>query len=162
MHGGTVQADSDGLGKGSRFAVRLPALPSQADRSPPIVDRAHAQHVARRVLVVDDNADNVETLGMVLRAEGHEVETAESGPRALDIAGHFEPEIVIIDIGMPGMDGYELARRLRAERATASATLIALSGFGQDGARERAWKAGFDEYLVKPVDLGEIVSLVDG
>jgi CheY-like chemotaxis protein len=161
LHGGNVQARSEGAGKGSEFIVKLPALPPQSDAAGPIVERRHSGHAARRILVVDDSLDNAETLAMALRTGEHEVEVADSGRLALQIAARFHPDAVIIDIGMPDMDGYELARRLREGPGTQSATLVALSGYGHDAARQEAWQAGFDEYFVKPVDINRIVELLD-
>jgi two-component system CheB/CheR fusion protein len=161
MHGGAVRAESEGLGKGSRFTVCLPALPPQADSPPAVIDSGNEGPSARRILIVDDSVDNVDTLAMALRTGPHEVRTAESGARALEIAAQFRPEFVFIDIGMPGMDGYELARRLREKETTASARLIALSGYGHAAARDSASDAGFAEYLVKPVDPRKILSLIE-
>jgi CheY-like chemotaxis protein/anti-sigma regulatory factor (Ser/Thr protein kinase) len=160
MHGGTVRAESDGLGKGSRFTVCLPAVLSQAHSPPAVIDSSNEEPSSRRILIVDDSVDHIDTLAMALRTGPHEVRTAESGARALEIAAQFRPEFVFIDIGMPGMDGYELARRLREKEATASARLIALSGYGHAAARDSASDAGFAEYLVKPVDPRKILSLI--
>jgi two-component system CheB/CheR fusion protein len=160
MHGGTVRAESDGLGKGSCFTVRLPAVLSQAHSLPAVIDSSNEEPCARRILIVDDSVDHIDTLAMALRTGPHEVRIAESGARALEIAAQFRPEFVFIDIGMPGMDGYELARRLREKEATASARLIALSGYGHAAARDSASDAGFAEYLVKPVDPRKILSLI--
>jgi two-component system CheB/CheR fusion protein len=162
LHGGTVEPASDGPGKGSTFTVRLAALPSQIDRAPPIVERRTSGPILRRVLIVDDNEDNAVTLALALRAAEQEVETADSGERALEIAEYFKPDVVIIDIGMPGMDGYELARRLRAFPDEADARMIALSGYSHDNARQRAWDVGFDDYLVKPVEIARLLELVEG
>jgi two-component system CheB/CheR fusion protein len=161
MHGGTVRAESDGLGKGSRFTVSLPALAPQAAAAPAVPESTRAEASPRRILIVDDSADNVETLAMALSQGTHDVRTAASGERALDIAAEFRPEFVFIDIGMPGMDGYELARRMREEEATAHARLIALSGYGHAAARGSATDAGFADYLIKPVDPEKILRLVE-
>jgi two-component system CheB/CheR fusion protein len=159
MHGGRVEAHSAGAGKGSEFVVHLP-LDTPAERR-----KAHAP-AARgraaepcRVLVVDDNLDNLESTAMALRLFEHEVETAHSGRHALEIAPEFKPEVVVIDLGMPGMDGLELARQLR-ERGEDGVRLVALSGYGHDEARRRARAAGFAKYLVKPAspeDLNEAI-----
>jgi CheY-like chemotaxis protein len=117
--------------------------------------RPAAAGVARkRVLVVDDNQDSAESLALLLELYGHEVRTAFAGPSALETAGVFLPEIVLLDIGLPGMDGYEVARRLRAEHD--GCRLIALTGYGRDDDRQRSREAGFDHHLVKPVDLEEL------
>jgi signal transduction histidine kinase len=152
MHGGSVQALSEGPGKGSEFVVRLPAKvasgPDQGEDDDPVPS---APAVGSRVLIVDDNADSAESLAMLLAVRGHEVRTAPDGPAALDAAEEFRPEAVILDIGLPGMDGYEVARRLRG-RGLANAFLVAVTGYGADEDRLRAEEAGFDAHLVKPAD----------
>jgi CheY-like chemotaxis protein len=155
LHGGTVDAKSGGSGQGSEFIVRLPVVARR-----PSPDRA-AQHPAsgrkvRRILVVDDNVDGLETLATLLELSGHEVRTASDGPAALTAAAEFRPEVVLLDIGLPGMDGYEVARRLRANPLFNGARLIALTGWGQDSDRDRSHDAGFDLHLVKPVDPAEL------
>jgi PAS domain S-box-containing protein len=163
LHGGTVTAHSGGPGRGSEFVVHLP-LPQRlevrgqksgggGDRAPSsptpdLQDRA----AGRRVLVVDDNADAAESLAVLLRLEGHEVRTAHDGPAALEAARGFRPEVVVLDIGLPRMDGYEVARRLRAEAGLADALMVALTGYGQEEDRRRAEAAGFDAHLIKPAD----------
>ncbi len=155
MHGGTVEAHSDGPGTGSEFVVRLPlaecGVPSadSADNPPSAI--RHPQSM--RVLVVDDSRDAAESLALLLRAAGHEVSTAYAGPAALEAARAFRPEAVLLDIGLPGMDGYEVARRLRRESGLDRALLVAVTGYGQDEDRRRAHEAGFDHHLVKPADL---------
>ncbi|SRR6266542_1147331 len=106
--------------------------------------------VPRRILVVDDDADGAETLAIVLRSAGHDVRVASDGPAALDVAIDFRPDVVFLDVGMPGMDGYETARRLRREVGLDKALLVALTGYGQVTDRQRAGEAGFDHFLVKP------------
>jgi CheY-like chemotaxis protein len=161
MHAGTVRAESEGLGKGSRFTVSLPALAAHAAAAPAVPEGTRAEASPRRVLIVDDSADNIDTLAMALSQGTHDVRTAASGARALEIAAEFRPEFVFIDIGMPGMDGYELARRLRAKASTADARLIALSGYGHAAARGSATDAGFADYLIKPVDPEKILRLIE-
>jgi CheY-like chemotaxis protein len=155
MHGGTIAAHSEGLGRGSTFTVRLP-LASEGEegtqRAAPITDEGTAQRSARRVLVVDDNLDAAETLSMLLSIKGHETFTAHSGPEALALAQACRPEVVFLDIGMPGMDGYEVARRLRVDPATAGALLVALTGWGSEEDARRSREAGFDVHLTKPVE----------
>ena len=112
----------------------------------------------RRVLVVDDNQDSAESLAMLLEIYGHEVQVAFSGPVALDAARTFLPDIVLLDISLPGMDGYEVARQIRADRT--DCRLVALTGYGQDEDRQRSRDAGFDFHLVKPVDLQELVRVL--
>jgi two-component system CheB/CheR fusion protein len=162
LHGGTVLARSEGEGRGSEFTVRLPTVPARVSEAPPVAAARASAEVARRVLIVDDNIDNAESLAMVLRDGPHETKIANSGPVALEISAQFRPDAAIIDIGMPDMDGYEVARRLRRLNGSEKTRLIALSGYGDESARGRAWEAGFDEYLVKPVDTAKILELIGG
>jgi two-component system, chemotaxis family, CheB/CheR fusion protein len=114
----------------------------------------------RRVLVVDDDPDTAESLAMVLEASGHEVRTACDGPRALEMSRDFHPDVVVLDIGLPDMDGYEIARRLRLQHGSESMTLLALTGYGRDEDRRLSVAAGFDNYLVKPVNLEVLEALI--
>ena len=155
MHGGTATAASAGPGKGSAFAVRLPVLetgtvPPPAEAETPSRDRSGA---ARRVLVVDDSADAARSLALLLAAQGHAVRTAHDGLAALEAARAFQPEVVLLDIGLPRMDGYEVARRLRGQAGFERTLLVALTGYGQEEDRRRTREAGFDAHLVKPADL---------
>jgi signal transduction histidine kinase len=147
LHGGTVSAQSEGAGRGATFVVRLPAIPAPLERAEP--DR-NGEFSPRRVLLVDDNDDLRAMLQRVLALMGHTVYEARDGQQALALSKKLEPEVVLIDIGLPDMDGYELARRLRSQ-SEGRVALIALSGYGQPGDRRRAEEAGFDTYLVKPV-----------
>jgi signal transduction histidine kinase len=156
MHGGHVEARSAGLGQGSTFTVRLPAARGPTVIATPATPAAHM--VARRVLVVDDNADAAECLADALRAEGHDVHVEREGRDALTFVAAAIPDVAIIDIGMPGMDGYELARRLRAEHPGAPLRLVALTGYGQEADVRQARDAGFDAHLVKPADLRRLVA----
>jgi PAS domain S-box-containing protein len=157
LHGGRVSASSEGLGKGSEFVVRLPAISAL---SSPLSALSQASGEAapapagppRRILVVDDNVDAAESLAMILRLEGQEVRVAHDGPSALEAAPVYRPEVVFLDIGMPGMDGYEVARRLRQVPGLEGTVLIALTGWGQDQDRRRSQEAGFDRHLLKPVE----------
>jgi CheY-like chemotaxis protein len=161
LHGGTVHADSEGLGKGSIFTVRLPVATEEpaAVESRSVVDPV--TRTSKRVLVVDDNEDALELLAEVLRTAGHVVTTAKDGPTALEVMKTFPADIAILDIGLPVMDGYELAGRLRDELGEALPCLIALTGYGQDSDRARAKKAGFAEHLTKPVDGGRLLGVLD-
>ncbi len=156
MHGGSVTARSEGPGQGSEFVVRLPALPE--DRQGELL-RQHAddkQVVAptarRRILVVDDNLDAAESLAVLLRLEGHEVRVAPDGPAALAAAQADPPEMVVLDLGMTGMDGFEVARRLRGQPQSDGVLLVALTGWAQEEDRRRCHEAGFDGHLPKPVE----------
>ncbi|MGZ3319184.1 MAG: ATP-binding protein, partial [Isosphaeraceae bacterium] len=161
LHGGTVQAESEGVGKGSVFTVRLPAAieePAAIEFSSVVEPVTRA---SSRVLVVDDNEDALDLLAEVLRSAGHVVMTAKDGPTALGAAKEFHPEIAILDIGLPVMDGYELAGRMRVELGKDVPRLIALTGYGQDSDRARAREAGFAEHLTKPVDVGCLLGALD-
>jgi PAS domain S-box-containing protein len=151
LHGGAVQAFSDGPGKGSEFVVRLPAL-GQTRPAGRIPEERNGPWPSRRILVVDDNEDAAESLAQFLRMKGQEVRTAYRGPAALEAAGAFLPEVVLLDIGMPGMDGYEVARRLRRESGLEKILLVALTGYGREEDRRRSREAAIDHHLVKPVD----------
>ncbi len=163
LHGGSVACHSEGLGKGSRFLVTLPRAAGQDAQSGARGDAlAQAPVVPRRVLVVDDNVDAAQMLGMCLEAAGHTVMIEHDSQQALEQARTGLPEVCILDIGLPGMDGNELARRLRAQPETSKATLIALTGYGQEQDRQNAMAAGFDHHLVKPVAAPELLALVAG
>ena len=147
LHGGTVAAASDGPNRGAEFTVRLPLVAAPAPAA-----RVHepVRPEARRVLVIEDNLDGAETLRDLLELDGHQVRVAGNGPAGLSLAREFGPEIVVCDLGLPEMDGYQVARELRADAALRSAFLIALSGYAQDGDVERARMSGFDRHLAKP------------
>ena len=153
MHGGTVIAASDGRGRGSTFTMTLPAAPPLAAEPPasPPASVPPAREPPRRILVVDDNLDAADLMGEVLRARGHEVAVAHDGPSALALAAEFRPDLALLDIGLPVMDGYELARRLRTQLGAIK--LVALTGYGQANDRARAKDAGFDVHMVKPVQM---------
>jgi two-component system CheB/CheR fusion protein len=160
LHGGSVEALSEGPGKGTEFVVRLPRrLPAVADGATPTAPIA-ADGPRRRILVVDDNVDAAEALGELLRDYGHEVATAHDGAQALDNARLHRPEIILLDIGMPDMDGYEVAKRIRGELGLADALLVALSGYGEDRHRRLAREAGFDQHITKPVDASKLEELL--
>jgi signal transduction histidine kinase/ActR/RegA family two-component response regulator len=161
LHGGRVEAKSAGRGRGSEFIVRLPLLPEAPAPSTPATPNAQGTVASRRILVVDDNIDSAETLGLLLRLGGHKVFTAYSGQSALESARVNQPEIVMLDIGMPGMDGHEVARRLRDELGLKNLLLVAMTGYGQDQDRRRSEEAGFHSHLVKPVDLEGLNALLN-
>jgi CheY-like chemotaxis protein len=152
LHGGSVAARSDGLGHGSEFSVRLPILPGPLPAPVPTA-AAPARDVPCRMLIVDDNEDSARSMATLQRLRGHETRAAFTGPEAVVVAAEFIPEVVLLDIGLPGLDGYEVARRLRAMPALAGAFLVAMTGYASDEDRGAGKDAGFDEYLVKPVDL---------
>jgi CheY-like chemotaxis protein len=155
LHGGDVSATSPGVDRGSEFTVSLPLLNGQAkahgaDKSPDRKERA--MPVRRNILIADDNQDALESLALMLRTEGHEVHCAYDGEEALMLAGQRKPEIVVLDVVMPKLDGCEVARRIRAESWGRGTVLVALTGWGQEIDRRRSREAGFDLHLVKPVD----------
>lgn len=160
LHQGTIEAHSEGKGKGSEFVVHLPAMdtvptPAEAAPAAPEAERA----APRRILVVDDNRDGARTLSMLLQLDGHQVNTAHDGPAALETADAWQPDVVLLDIGLPGMDGLEVARRLRNNPQHAEVLLIAISGYGQDDDQLRSQEAGIAAHLVKPVDLAALQRL---
>jgi CheY-like chemotaxis protein len=162
LHGGSVNARSDGPGKGSRLTVVLPLQPAQAaERAAQLevtpIDEAHAP---LRVLVVDDNADGADMLELGLQTLGHSARVAYNGPSALAAAKEFRPDVALLDIGLPLMDGFELARRLREEMGSETPVLIAVTGYGQDTDRERTRLAGFSHHIVKPIELDALGALV--
>ncbi len=166
LHGGRILARSRPGERGSEFEVRLPAsahvtaaLPAPASRAAPEV-YAEPPRRARRILIVEDNDDAAEILAELLRQFGYQVAVAPDGPSALTLVSAFRPEIALVDIGLPVMDGYELARRLRAAPETAHLHLIAVTGYGQEKDRRRALSAGFDEHLAKPLQPEALLSLV--
>jgi len=163
LHGGSIEARSDGPGTGSRFIVRLPLVvePMLAPERSSIPESKRTETLARRILVVDDLKDSADTLALLFRAMGHHVETAYDGEAAARVAHAFRPEIVLLDIGMPKMNGYEVCRNLRATNWGASVYLVALTGWGQNDDRARTEEAGFDAHLVKPADPETLIRLVD-
>ncbi|MBA3459557.1 MAG: response regulator [Deltaproteobacteria bacterium] len=162
LHGGTVSVRSEGIGRGSEFEVRFPALDAAAlelsVRGPVEVELVPAG--GRKVLIVDDNTDAAEMLAEALAAMGHETRVAFDGPSGLDAAAGFVPDIAFLDIGLPAMDGYELARKMRSELAAPSLRLVALTGYGQDSDRQRSAEAGFDSHMVKPIDISAVASTI--
>jgi signal transduction histidine kinase len=162
QHGGTIAAFSDGLGRGSVFSIRLPLLHQSELMELPSdtpIDVSTRQGQSKRVLIVDDNFDSATALSWLLLDQGYKVEMAHDGPSGLQAAHDFKPDILLLDIGLPGIDGYELARRLRAE-GFASALMVAMSGYAHEADVERARSAGFDQHYAKPVDLEQLVQFL--
>ena len=161
LHGGSINARSDGAGKGSTFTVRLPvstaSAESAADSSQPAVSSAASPH---RVLVADDNRDAAESLAALLRMVGHDVRLAHDGVEAVGIASEYRPHMIVLDIGMPKMNGYEAARKVRAEAWGKHAMIVALSGWGQEEDKRRSREAGIDHHLVKPLELSALLQLL--
>ena len=171
MHGGHVTAHSDGPGRGSEFVIRIPLFirervePGQSLNKPSALEQSmmnaeEAPRTQRRILVADDNNDALESLATLLQLSGHEVYTAANGAVALESAEQHRPEVALLDIGMPKLDGYEVARRIRAQPWGQRITLVALTGWGQDSDRRRSQEAGFDSHLVKPLDLDKLTELL--
>jgi CheY-like chemotaxis protein len=165
LHGGSIEAASDGPGRGSEFTVRLPAATAgQRSGEPPGAPAAETGATPRKarpaVLVVDDNQDFAVSLGLILKEMGYEVRIEHDGLAGLAAAEAFRPRIAFLDIGMPKLNGYELARRLRALPATAASVLIAVTGWGQASDRKRARDAGFDDHLVKPLEIERLQELL--
>jgi CheY-like chemotaxis protein len=154
LHGGTIEVFSEGPGRGSEFTVTL--LCRLRDAAQPVepgpVAKASSTTVCRKILVADDNQDAANTLALLLRLAGHDVRTAHGGQAALTLAHDFKPEFALLDIGMPDLDGYEVARRLRLTDSGKNVRLIAVTGWAQDEDKRRAHEAGFDHHLTKPVD----------
>jgi len=161
LHGGTIAAFSDGLGKGSEFQIRLPLVRSSPVTEPARVDEGAPAPGAQtcRVLVADDLRDATDSLATLLRSLGHAVAVAYDGEQALSVAETFRPDVAILDLGMPGLDGYEACRRIRASAWGAGITLIAQSGWGQAPDRQRARQAGFDQHAVKPIDVAALLAM---
>ncbi|MGA9659498.1 MAG: response regulator [Asticcacaulis sp.] len=160
MHGGTTSAASEGLGKGSTFTIHLPLALSEQAQDTITPDGTQATVSALNVLVVDDNVDSAQTTCWMLELAGHKPTVVHDGPSALVKAKDMHPDIILLDIGMPGMDGYEVCRQLRSDEATQSITLIAQTGWGQESDRQRAFEAGFDYHITKPMSLGHLSELM--
>jgi signal transduction histidine kinase len=163
MHGGSVEARSEGAGRGSEFVIRLPQLPGDMHGNGELQQAHRAEGppvVCRRILIADDNLDALESLTEVLKLLGHEVFSASNGTLALECAARYLPDVALLDIGMPLLDGYEVARRIRAQEWGKQVTLLAVTGWGQDADRQRSRAAGFDMHLVKPVDVDKLSELL--
>jgi CheY-like chemotaxis protein len=161
LHGGTIRAESAGSGRGATFIVSLPAQAEPpALAAGPVLPRRPANRL--RVLVVEDNRDAADSLRMLLEVYGYQVEVAYTGPDGVRAAEAYRPQVILCDIGLPGMDGYGVAAAVRRNPATASARLIALTGYGQEDDRRRAREAGFDEHLTKPADPAVLEAVLAG
>jgi signal transduction histidine kinase/CheY-like chemotaxis protein len=160
LHRGTLEARSRGVGFGSEFIVRLPLTDTDAQSNQPASAQRRPRPASRKVLIADDNRDAAESLAVLLRMDGHEVTIAYDGPQALAMLAHTRPEVALLDIGMPGLDGYEVARRVRHGPLGSAVTLIAVTGWGQDRDKAQARQAGFDHHFTKPVDPGRLSELL--
>jgi len=160
LHGGSIAAQSEGPGHGSRFTVRLPVVegepqPRQLSESTP------ARSTHRRILIVDDNEDSADSLARLLEMRGNETHTANDGRRALEIAARIQPHVILLDIGMPALSGYDTCRLIRELPGGKAMFVVALTGWGQDDYRRMSHHAGFDAHLVKPVDLDALLALME-
>lgn len=163
MHGGSVSVASEGLGRGSEFTVRLPAAKEKATAAPKPEAASHEPpRTGLTILVVDDSRDTALALAKLLKRAGHEVEVAHDGPTALQMARDRRPRVVLLDIGLPGLDGYQVAAELRRTEGLEEAVLVAVSGYGQEQDRARSRAAGFDHHLIKPVNFDALFSLLGG
>jgi CheY-like chemotaxis protein/two-component sensor histidine kinase len=160
MHDGRIEARSEGPGRGSEFVVRLPvvveaSVPPPAERPEPAAPKS-----SLRILIVDDNRDGADSLGMMLRMMGNDTRTAYDGQEGVDVAGEFRPDVILLDIGLPRLNGYEACRRIRGQPWGAGVVLIAVTGWGQEEDRRRSHEAGFDKHMVKPVDPTALMKLL--
>ena len=163
MHDGEVEARSEGIGRGSEVVVRLPLLSTPLPPVPrePSGIQALAT-VPRRILIVEDNRDSADSLAILLKAAGHEVHVAHDGLEAVEVTATFQPQVVLLDIGLPRLNGYEAARRIREQQRHKGVTLVALTGWGQEEDRRRSKEAGFDAHMIKPVDFSALTKLLAG
>ena len=161
MHGGSVSAASDGVGKGSEFTVRLPIIVESTTAAQPRNQRDAPQPTGLRVLVVDDNQDSASSMAMLLKIRGNEIAVAHDGSEAVEMAERFAPDMVLLDLGLPMLDGYGAARQIRQQPWGKQMMLVALTGWGQDEDRRKSKEAGFDHHLVKPVDHNSLMILLD-
>ena len=163
MHDGSIEAHSDGPDQGSEFIVRLPLLIQPPDKPPMAIDELRATPLSEcRILVVDDNKDSAATLGMLLRLKGNDIRTAHDGLEALEVVETFRPELVLLDIGLPKLNGYDVARRIRQQPWCQDVILVALTGWGQAEDRRLSQEAGFNFHVVKPVEFAALEKLLAG
>jgi CheY-like chemotaxis protein len=160
LHGGRLEAHSAGLGKGSEFSVHLPVSARDSAATSAARRAAGTTKKTRTVLIADDNVDAGESLAMLLRLDGHRVEVANNGTEAVTLFDQLKPEVAILDIGMPGMSGYEVARRIRQRPEGKGIALIAVTGWGQEADKARAATAGFDHHFTKPVEPEALIALI--
>jgi CheY-like chemotaxis protein len=160
LHGGKVEAHST-PGQGSEFVVRLPILPAgQSLVSAPLADVSKPASRPLRVLVVDDNRDTVESFSLLLTASGHDVRAAYDGPTALEVAFEYRPDVMLLDIGLPGLSGFEVAKRIRMLAILKNVVLVAMTGYGQESDRQASAQAGFDHHVVKPASPGQLEKIL--
>jgi len=164
LHGGSIEARSDGPGKGATFTARLPIVSTKVHTGEGEVQRAAVVHASGslrlRLVIADDNRDAAESLAMLMRLEGHEVHLAHDGASALTTVGNVRPDAALLDIGMPGLSGYEVARAVRADSRLHGIYLVAITGWGQAADKARALSEGFDVHMTKPVDVHRLLDLL--
>jgi CheY-like chemotaxis protein len=161
LHGGQLAVESPGPGRGSTFSVSLPTVPPPSTQDAGLARTSGAGQGERlRVLVADDNIDFANSMGELLRQEGHEVEVVHDGTAALRVATEAQPDVAFFDIGMPGINGYELATRLRAAEDTHRILLVAVTGWGQESDKQRVRAAGYDHHWVKPIEAEQAIKLL--
>jgi CheY-like chemotaxis protein len=160
LHGGTVEAHSEGPGKGSEFVVRLPLAQGPGAHAAPSSAAAAGTAPQRSILIVDDNADAASALRYLLENDGHRVELASDGSSGLALAHRLKPDVLLLDIGLPHVNGYDFARQVRSDESLKNAMLIAITGYGQPGDQQRAAKAGFDHHMTKPIEFQELQELL--
>jgi CheY-like chemotaxis protein len=161
MHGGSIAVHSDGVGQGSEFTLRLPTLakaPWMNEQILPDAETAMRRH--RRILIVEDNVDSAKSLGELLEIWGHDIFIAYDGPTAIEEAGKYHPDVILLDIGLPGMNGYQVTQELRQKNDLATALIIAVTGYGQTEDKERSKQAGIDYHITKPIDFGTLEELL--
>jgi CheY-like chemotaxis protein len=159
LHDGSVEAHSEGLGQGSEFVVRLPILVGKPELERATIVPKPTEIEGRRILVVDDNVDSAVSLARLLDMTGNETATAHDGVQAVDAADKFRPEAILLDIGLPKLNGYDACRRIRGADWGKNMLIIALTGWGQEDDRTKSKEAGFDAHIVKPVDYDELMRL---
>lgn len=160
MHGGSIKAESEGPGKGATFTVCLPMAGADSLCTVKCDKEEGAPKSSHRILIVDDNRDNADSLELMLRIMGHATRTVYDGEEAVTAAGEFRPDVILLDIGLPKLNGYEACRRIREQPRDKKLVIIAQTGWGQEGDRQHTYDAGFDHYLVKPVDPGTLMRLL--
>jgi CheY-like chemotaxis protein len=160
MHGGSVRAESDGPGKGSRFIVTLPRVVGAEEEARSETDAVGPAQQSRRILLVDDNRDAAESLATTLRLSGNEVHTAHDGIEALERAEALRPEVIVMDLGMPRLNGYDATRRIRGQEWGRDIVIVALTGWGQESDRRQSREAGCDAHVVKPVDPSHLTDVI--
>lgn len=162
LHAGTVTASST-AGQGSEFVVRLPIMRLSMSPSPsPAIETVEAPGKCCRVLIVDDNADTAQSLAMLLKASGHDVRIAHDGPTALEASVDYPPDVVLLDIGLPGLSGYDVATRMRQQRGLGKVVLVAMTGYGQEADLQRSQETGIDHHLVKPAHFSKVQKILAG